>query len=63
LEKEQEPSDDENKFKWDNKNDKAHRLIGMSMSLDLRFHLQGFDGPYKYWEKFEVNKILFEPTR
>jgi hypothetical protein len=41
--KELELIDDENKIKWENKNDEARRLIGMSISLDLRFHLQGID--------------------
>jgi hypothetical protein len=27
----------------DNKNDEAHGLIGMSISSDLWFHLQGID--------------------
>ena len=26
----------------------------MSISPDLRFHLQGIDGPDKAWEKFEA---------
>jgi hypothetical protein len=54
LGKEQEPTNDENKVKWDNKNDKEHVLIGMPISHDLRFHLQGIDGPNKSWEKLEV---------
>jgi hypothetical protein len=54
LGKEQEPTDDENKFKWDNKNDEAHGLIRMSISPDLRFHLQGIDDPNEYWEKIEA---------
>jgi len=37
--KELEPIDDENKVKWDNNNDEACALIGMSISHDLRFHL------------------------
>jgi hypothetical protein len=51
---EQEPIDDEKKVKWDNKNDEASELIGMSISHDLRFHLQGIDAPYKAWEKPEA---------
>jgi hypothetical protein len=53
LGKEQEPTDDKNKVKWDNKNDEAHGLIGMSISPYLRFHLQGIDGPDKAWENLE----------
>ena len=41
------PNDDENKAKWENKNDQARGLIGMSISPDLRFHLDGEDSPVK----------------
>jgi hypothetical protein len=51
--KELEPTDDENKAKWENKNYEARGLIGMSNSLDLRFHLQGIDGPDDAWAKLE----------
>jgi hypothetical protein len=54
LGKEQETTDDENKFKWDNKNDEVCGLIGMSISFFLRFHLQGIDVLDKAWEKLEV---------
>jgi hypothetical protein len=40
LGKEKEPTNDENKFKWNNRNDEARGLIEMSISPDLRFHLQ-----------------------
>ena len=33
------------------KNDKARGLIGMSISPDLRFHLDGVDSLIKAWEK------------
>jgi hypothetical protein len=52
--KEQEPTSDENKFKWANKNDKACGLIRISISPNLRFHFQGIDGLDKAWEKVEV---------
>jgi hypothetical protein len=39
FEKKHESPDDEKKEKWDNNNDEAHGLIGMSISPDLRFHL------------------------
>jgi hypothetical protein len=45
LGKEKEPTDDENKFKWVNRNDKVRGLIEMSISPDLRFHLQEIDHP------------------
>jgi hypothetical protein len=35
------PDEDEKKAKWENKNDQARGLIGMSISPDLRFHLDG----------------------
>ena len=34
--------------------DEACGLIGMSMSNELRFHLQGIDTPYATWEKLEI---------
>ena len=45
------PDDDEKKDKWENKNDKVHGLIGMSISLDLIFHLEGENSLVKAWEK------------
>jgi hypothetical protein len=45
LGKEKEPIDDENKVKWVNRNDEARGLIEMSISPDLRFHLQEIDDP------------------
>jgi hypothetical protein len=53
LGKEKEPTDDEKKVKWDNRNDEARGLIGMSISPDLRFHLQEIDDPDEAWEKLE----------
>jgi hypothetical protein len=38
LGKETTPTDAAKKVKWDNRNDEAHGLIGMSISSDLRFH-------------------------
>ena len=49
------PDEDENKAKWENKNDQAHGLIGMSISPGLRFHLDGEDSPVKAWEKLNKN--------
>jgi hypothetical protein len=54
LGKEQAPTDAKKKSKWDNKNDEACGLIGMSISLDLQFHLQGIDGLDESWTKLEV---------
>ena len=51
--KETTPTDDDNKAKWDNRNDEARGLIGMSISPDLRYHLQGVDDPEAAWDKIE----------
>jgi hypothetical protein len=53
LGKETTPTNVDNKFKWDNRNDKAHGLIRMSISPDLRFHLQSIDQPKEAWDKIE----------
>ena len=45
------PDDEKKIAKWDNKNDQARGLIGMSISPDLRFHLDGLDSPVEAWEK------------
>ena len=52
--KETTPTDDDDKkAKWDNRNDEARGLIGMSISPDLRYHLQGIDNPKVAWDKIE----------
>ena len=56
LETEATPHQDEKQAKWENKNDQARRLIGMSISPELRFHLDGEDSPVKAWEK--LNKFF-----
>jgi hypothetical protein len=53
LGKEKTPTDADKKAKWDNRNDEAHGLIKMSISHDLRFHLQSIDKPKEAWEKIE----------
>ena len=47
------PTDAKNKAKWDNTNYSTHCLIGMSISLDLRFHIDGLDSLIEAWKKFE----------
>jgi hypothetical protein len=47
--KEEEPTNDDKHSKMINRNDKPHGLIKMSISHDLRFHLQGVDAPNKAW--------------
>ena len=42
--------------KWYNKKDSSRGLIGMSISPNLQFHLQGIDSPIEAWEK--LNTIL-----
>jgi hypothetical protein len=51
--KETAPTDDDKKSKWDNRNDEARGLIGISISPDLRYHLQGIDDPEAAWDKIE----------
>jgi transposase InsO family protein len=53
LGKETTPTDVDKKVKWDNRNDEACGLIRMSISPDLRFHLQSIDQPKEAWEKIE----------
>jgi hypothetical protein len=53
LRKETTPTNVDKKAKWDNRNDEARGLIGMSISPDLRFHLQSIDKPKETWEKIE----------
>ena len=50
---EKEPIDDEKKIKWDNRNEEARQIIKMSISHDLRFHLQKIDDLDEAWEKLE----------
>jgi hypothetical protein len=53
LGKETTPIDANKKSKWDNRNEKARGLIIMSISPDLRFHLQSIDKPKEAWENIE----------
>jgi hypothetical protein len=47
--------DDEGKIaKCDKKNDQAHGFIGMSISQDLRFHLDALDYRIKAWKKLNT---------
>ena len=45
--KEKEPTYDDKKIKWENICDEARGLIGMSISIDLRFHISETDEPDK----------------
>ena len=51
--KEKEPIDDGKKIKWENRFVEARGLIGMSISIDLQFHISRIDEPDKAWEKLE----------
>jgi hypothetical protein len=53
LGKKATPNDADKKSKWDNRNDEAHGLIRMSISPDLRFHLQSIDQPKDAWDMIE----------
>jgi hypothetical protein len=53
LGKEKEPTYVDNKFKWENRSDKACGRIIMSISPDLRFHLKQIDDPDKAWKNLE----------
>ena len=51
---ETKPSDDDNVPKWENKQDQARGLIGMSIAQDLRFHILDIDTPDKALEKLNI---------
>jgi transposase InsO family protein len=53
LGKEKAPTDADKKAKWDNRNDEARGLIGISISPDLRYHLQDIDDPKEAWNTIE----------
>ena len=51
--KETTPTDDDKKAKWDSRNDEACGLIRMSISHDLRYHIEGIDDPKEAWNTIE----------
>jgi hypothetical protein len=53
LGKEKAPNDVDKKSKWDNRNDEARGIIGISISPDLRYHLQDIDDPKEAWNTIE----------
>ena len=53
LGKEKEPTDDDKKEKWANRSDEARGLIIISISPDLRYHLQEIDNPEEALDKIE----------
>jgi len=53
LGKEKAPIDAYKKTKWDNRNDEACGLIRISISPNLRYHLQDIDDPKEAWNTIE----------
>jgi hypothetical protein len=53
LGKEKEPTDADKKSKWDNRNDEERGIIRISISPDLRYHLQDIDDPKEAWDTIE----------
>ena len=51
---ETKPTDADKLAKWENRNDSARGLIGLSVSPDLQFHLQGIDAPDDAWKKLNT---------
>ena len=51
---ETKPSDDDKVAKWENKQDQARGLIGMSIAQDLRFHILDIDTPDEALEKLKT---------
>ena len=53
LGKQKTPTDADKKAMWDNRNDKACGLIRISISPDLRYHVQDIDDPKEAWNTIE----------
>ena len=51
---ETKPSDDDKVSKWENKQDQAQGLIGMSIAQDLRFHILDIDTPHEALDKLNI---------
>ena len=54
LWQESKPTDADKKAKWENKQDQAQGLIGMSIAQDLRFHIQEIDSPHEAMKKLNI---------
>ena len=48
-----DPNATAEKIKWHNRRDEAYRLLCLSISRDLLFHLDGFTSPNEVWENIE----------
>ena len=53
LGREKAPTDVDKKAKWDNRNAEARGLIRISISPDLRYHIQDIDDPKESWNTIE----------
>ena len=51
---ETKPSNDDKVAKWENKQDQARGLIGMSIAQDLRFHILDIDTPHEALDKLNI---------
>ena len=51
MENEVEPNASIEKIKWHDRRDEAYGLLCLSISRDLRFHLDGLTSPNEVWEK------------
>ena len=51
---ETKPSDDDKAAKWENKQDQAQGLIGMSIAQDLRYHILDIDTLDEALEKLKT---------
>ena len=51
---ETKPIDGDKAAKWENKQDQAQGLIGMSIAQDLRFHIQEIDSPHEAMKKLNT---------
>ena len=51
---EAEPNAVAEKIKWHNKRDEVYGLLCLSISRDLRFHLDGLTSPNEVWEKIQT---------
>ena len=50
METKVEPNLASNKIKWHNRRHEAYRLLCLSISRDLLFHLDGLKSPNEVWE-------------
>jgi hypothetical protein len=53
LGKEKVSIDADKQAKWDNRNDESCGIIRISISPDLRYHLQDIDDPKEAWDMIE----------